>query len=107
MRKSPKVDAYEYIATYVDDLGIAAYDPESITSYLEKKHKFKLKGTGPIKFHLGCDYFQDEDGTLCYAPKTYIKKMVMLYEHMFGQKPLFYTSTLEKDDHPKLDTSDE
>ena len=50
MRKSPYVDAYEYIATYVDDLGIAAYDPESITQHLQWKHKLKLKGIGPIKF---------------------------------------------------------
>ena len=31
----------------------------------------------------------------------------MSYERIFGQKPQFYTSPLEKGDHPELDTSDE
>jgi hypothetical protein len=30
---------------------------------LEMKHTFKLKGTGPIVFHLGMDYTRDEDCT--------------------------------------------
>ena len=50
-------DVYEYIASYVDDLCIAAKDPGSIIKLLEEKYGYKLKGTGPIEFHLGCDYF--------------------------------------------------
>lgn len=50
-------EAYEYIATYVDDILIVAKDPEEITRQLQEVHKFKLKGTGPISYHLGCDFF--------------------------------------------------
>ena len=61
-------DVYEYIATYVDDLAICARDPQAIADTLVNKYKYKLKGTGPIEYHLGCDYFRDEDGVLCFAP---------------------------------------
>jgi hypothetical protein len=30
--------------------------------------------------------------------------MIEQYERMFGQKPKEYTSPLEKDDHPEIDT---
>ena len=46
-------DHYEYIAVYVDDLLIASRNPQEIIDWLEKKNLFKLKGTGPITFHLG------------------------------------------------------
>jgi hypothetical protein len=46
MRK--KGTLYEYVAVYVDGLAIAMKDPKEFTDLLEQKHKFKLKGTGPI-----------------------------------------------------------
>ena len=64
-----KGDHYEYIAVYVDDLMIASKDPDSTIKMLMEKYHFKLKGTGPTKFHLGCNLFHDEEGVLCYAPK--------------------------------------
>ena len=71
-----KGDYYEYIAVYVDDLLIVSRQAAKIIEVLEKEHKFKLKGTGAISFHLGCDFFRDEDGTLCYAPRKYIEKVL-------------------------------
>ena len=62
-------DVYEYIACYVDDLCICAKDPNEIVESRTKKYQYKLKGTEPISFHLGCDYFRDETGTVCFAPK--------------------------------------
>ena len=99
-------DHYEYIATYVDDLGIASKNPQAIVDELESKHKFKLKGTGPIHFHLGCDYFRDKDGVLCYAPKKYVDKMLDNFVRHFGHKPKPYTSPLEPGDHPETDDSE-
>ena len=97
---------YEYIAVYVDDLLIAAKDPEEIVTTLQEVHKFKLKGVGPLTYHLGCDYFRDKDGTLCYGPKKYINKMMDQFERMFGSKPREYTSPLDKGDHPEVNNSD-
>ena len=71
MRKNGAI--YEYIAVYVDDLAIAAKDPKSTTDTLMGKYDFKLKGTGSITFHLGCDVFRDEDGVMRMAPKRYIR----------------------------------
>jgi len=64
-----KGDHYEHIAVHVDDLMIASKDPDSIIKMLMEKCQFKLKGAGPTEFHLGCDFFRDEEGVLCCAPK--------------------------------------
>jgi hypothetical protein len=73
MRKNGQV--YEYIAVYVDDLCIVAIDPKKIIDLLTEKYIYRLKGSGPIEFHIGCDYFRDSNGILCYAPKRYIEKI--------------------------------
>ncbi len=100
-------DLYEYIAVYVDNLAFAMRDPQSLIDVLQEEHNFKLKGTGDIAYHLGCDFFRDEDGTLCMAPRKYIDKMLGNYERMFGEKPkLNVYSPLEKGDHPELDDSE-
>ena len=102
-----KLDHWEYIGTYVDDLAIASKDPKSIVDTLTDKYRFKLKGTGQISYHLGCDFERDEDGVLGIQPRKYIERMVETYIRMFGEKPKeIYTSPLEKGDHPELDTSD-
>ena len=64
-------DHYDYIAVYVDDLLIASKDPKAIIEALESDPiNFKLKGTGPLSFHLGCDYFRDVDGTRATVPRS-------------------------------------
>jgi hypothetical protein len=98
---------YDYIAVYVDDLLIAARNPEEIVQTLQEIHGLKLKSVGQLTYHLGCNYFREKDGTLCYGPNKYIGKIVDQYEKMFGSKPREYTSPLEKGDHPEVDTSEE
>ena len=101
-------DHYEYIARYVDDLALVSRNPQKIIDKLEETYKLKLKGTGPIGYHLGCDFFRDTQGVLCMCPKRYIEKMITNYEMMFGCKPnQKYLSPLERNDHPELDTSEE
>lgn len=104
----PCGDHYEYIVVYIDDLGITSKDPKAIVDKLEGKYGFKLKGTGPIKFHLSCDYFCDSQGMLCFAPRKYIEKMIDTYVRLFGMKPTKqYTVPLEKGNHPEIDNSEE
>jgi hypothetical protein len=92
---------------YVDDLAIAMADPQEFVEVLEKKHKIKLKGTGTITFHLGCDFFCNDNGVLCMAPKKYIEKMMMGNEQIFGKRLLTKACLpLKKGDHPELDTSE-
>eukprot|EP00934_Nitzschia_sp_Nitz4_P004162 Nitzschia sp. Nitz4//scaffold172_size47551//46105//46779//NITZ4_007149-RA/size47551-exonerate_protein2genome-gene-0.13-mRNA-1//-1//CDS//3329538774//4152//frame0 len=100
---------YEYIAVYVDDLFlIASKQPQqNITSDLEQKYSFKLKGTGEVFSSI--DYWHDKDGTLgvCSPRKYYIEKLLTSYKQMFGTDPKSYASPLEKGDHPELDASPE
>jgi hypothetical protein len=65
------------------------------------QHKVKLKGTGTVAFHLGCNFFCDDKGILCMAPKKKVEKMTMGYKQMFGEKPSTKVhSPLEKGDPP-------
>jgi hypothetical protein len=81
-------------------------NPKEFTDILETKHKFKLKGTGPITFHLSKDLTRDDDNTLCISPTKYIEKLIKNYEKLFGRKPSQNVSSpLDKGDHPELDTS--
>jgi hypothetical protein len=83
-------DLYEYVATYVDDLCLGMLDPKSFTDTLQKKYNFKLKGTGPIDFHLG---------------QSYVDKMIDTYVQLYGEKPKKASSPLEQNDHPEMDDS--
>ena len=100
-------DHYEYLAVYVDDLLIASKEPQKIIDQLTSApHSFKLKGTGPVSYHLGNDFFRDESGTLCFGPKKYIEKMAIEYKRLFGSEPKRNVlSPLVKNDHPELDDS--
>ena len=107
MRPTPDGKSYEYVGVYVDDLALAMRDPKSFLDKLMNEYKFKLKGSGPLEFHLGCDFFRDNHGVLCMSPRKYIDRMTDAYQRMFGQKPKTNVSSpLEKGDHPECDTSD-
>lgn len=107
IRPAEDKSCYEMIAVYVDDLAFGMKDPKKFLSVLENKYQFKLKGSGSISFHLGCDFERDTDGTLCMVPKQYINRLVSQYERMFGCKPKTNVSSpIEKGDHPETDTTD-
>ena len=58
IRKCPTRDCYEYVATYVDGLCVVVEDPEAFIEPLtnNKIHPYKLKGSGPLNFHLDCAF---------------------------------------------------
>ena len=99
-------DHYECVAVCVDDLLIASKNPQAIIDMLEKEHNFKLKGTGTVEHHLGCNCERGKDGVLRMKPKDCIVKMMSECERIHGRKPKECSSPLEKGDHPELDTSD-
>ena len=103
-----KGDHYEYIACYMDDLAIVSKNPASIVKDLTETFSFKLNGTRPIDYHLGCNFVRDKAGTLCMAPRKYIERIVDKYVKIFGCQPrLTVSSPLEWGDHPELDDSEE
>ena len=104
MRPEPGGTCYGYIAVYVDDLAIAAKDPQTFCNELKKRYNLKLKGVGPLEYHLGCTYKKDPDGTLAADPRRYVNKILESYERMFKEKPRKSRPPLEGGDHPELDT---
>ena len=83
LRENQKLKCYEYVATYVDDLCIAAQYPGKIIQTLKEYYKLKVKGDGPLNHHLGADYTRDKDMTLVCQPKKYIDRLVESYHSMF------------------------
>ena len=60
-----------------------------------------------MEFHLGADFFRDDEGILCMAPQKYIDRLAASYEKMFGKKPSAKMySPLEKGDYPELNDSE-
>jgi hypothetical protein len=97
---------YEYIAVYVDDLCISSKDPKAITDTLTEQYGFKLKGTGPIDYHLGMTFCRNNRNDLCISPQHYIEKMVESYKQMLNEYPLSKAnSPLDSNDHPEVNTS--
>ena len=104
MREKKKMECYEYIATYVDDLCIAAQDPGKIIQMLNEDYKLKVKGDGHLSHHLGADYTRDKDKPLVCQPKKYTDRLLESYQSTFKQDPPRNMRTpLEKNDHPELD----
>ena len=89
MRPEPGGTCYEYIAVYVDDVAIAAKDPQAFCNELK---------------HLGCTYKKDHDGTLAADPRRYVNKILESYERMFNEKPRKSRPPLEGGDYPELHT---
>ena len=54
-------ELYEYIAVYVDDLAFAMKNPSQFVETLKTKYGFKIKEAGLLKFHLGADFFWNEE----------------------------------------------
>ena len=49
--------------------------------------KLKVKGDGPLTYHLGADYYQDPNGTMVSQPKKYIEKLKETYVRLFNAQP--------------------
>ena len=53
MRSSKDGAHYDYIVVYVDDLASSMKDPQAFCDTLQGEYKLKLKGVGPLSYHLG------------------------------------------------------
>ena len=69
-------------------------------------YNFKLKGSGEVNSHLGCEFERDSDGVLCMNPSQYVDKMEDAYKQYFNEMPNQKDRPpLVKGDHLELDTS--
>jgi hypothetical protein len=65
-------------------------DPEAFIEALanNKIHPYKLKGSGPLNFHLGCAFKQDDNSTLYQDASKYAERMKDNYKTLFpGRRP--------------------
>ena len=104
-------DCYEYVCTYVDDLLVAMKNPSAFMKALQAEpYNYKLKGVGPPRYHLGGDFFNDTDGTLCYGCQTYIRRLADTYKQLFDEDPKISgkrpITPMTKGDQPELDSSE-
>ena len=105
--KNKNLKFYEYTATYVDDLCIAAQNTGKIIQTLKENYQLKVKGDGPLNHHMGADYTRDKDNTLVCQPKKYIDRLAESYHCMFKHDPPRNMRTpLDKKDHPELDDTE-
>ena len=105
MKLSKDDTHYEYTAVDVDDLALCMQDPQAFCDTLKEKYKLILKGVGPIRYHLGCGYTRDDNGTLVADPRKYVEKLMESYEKMFREKPKKTRTPLVARDHPENDIS--
>ena len=81
--------------------------PKILCDTLKGKYTLKLKGVGPINYHLGCGYTRDEDGTLVADPRKNVEKILESYEKTFWRETKKTKTTLVGGDHPESDFCDE
>ena len=99
-------DLWEYVVVYVDDIIVAMKDAKQFFDELQGPNvSFTMKGVGKPNYHLGADFFYDDDSTLCFGSQTYAKRLCSTFETLFGEQPKTYFALLAHDDHPKLDES--
>jgi hypothetical protein len=55
-------DHYDHIGVYVDDPEIASKDPGSHPQHTYGKYEFKLIWNPT--YHLGCEFYRDDEGVL-------------------------------------------
>ena len=107
LRKAKCATKYEYVAIHVDELLIACDYASDFIHTLKRNHDLKFKGDGHLKYHLGCDYHMDPDGTLVAQPKKYISKILDSFHQMFpGERLPQVQSPLDINDHPEPDNSE-
>ena len=88
---------------YIDDLLIASEKPQQIIRDLTEEFKLKIKGDGPLEYHLGCDYKLDKDNTLVAQPIEYINKILESYTKMFPDENFHnIKAPLKKNDHLEI-----
>ena len=59
-------DAWDYAVIHVGNIIVAMKNPQKFFNDLQGPDVgFMMKGTGKLMYHLGADFFWDDDGTLC------------------------------------------
>ena len=107
LRKNSKLNLDDYVVVMLMIYVLLHKNPKELISILKSKSHLKVKGDGPVTYHLGADCFHDPDGTMVCQPKKCIEKLKVTYIRLFNTEPSESLLTpLEKNDHQELDTTD-
>ena len=94
---------YEYVATYVDDIIIAAKEPQKYMSVIEQEFKVRNIEDDP-SYYLGNDLKKILGKYVHISSKTYINEVIRKYEKKHGQIKQ-QTAPMKDKVHPELDES--
>ena len=97
---------YEYVCVYVDDLAIVMENPMEFIELLKSKYNYKLKGVGPLEYHLGADVWRSSDNVLNFGSKKYVERLLSNVKEMFGSEVHPHLTPLKDGDHPEIDESE-
>jgi hypothetical protein len=92
---------------YVDDIMHMSKNPQEFFDSLKTKYQYNLAGIGEPSYHLGGNFYRDEDGTLAWGAQSYIKKMLAGYAKLFDTPVKEHSSPMAEGDHPELDLTEE
>ena len=108
IKKSEDGSSYEYIATHVDDIVIAAKDP---MQYIDKlKTVYPLRNVEvDAEYYLGNNIERINNTSIKISQTKYIKEVIRKFEIKYGtlrkeNVPISPTDHPELDDTPKLDS---
>ena len=102
-RKSDDHAGYDYIATHVDDIAIAAMRPAEYMNMIEQEFLVRNKEDSP-SYYLGNDLKMKEN-RLHVSNKTYIKEVLRKYQEEHRTLPK-KNVPMSPNAHPELDQSE-
>ena len=71
----PAGDHYKYVYVYIDDLVLVINNSQAFIIMIRDKHKFKLKGTGPINYYLETNFSRNKNGAFSYLPRNTLRNI--------------------------------
>ena len=55
---------------------VAAQDPKAFFASLREACELRVKGDTPSRYHLGCDFGRDPDGTLFQSARQHVERVI-------------------------------
>ena len=101
--KSPDYNGYDYIATHVDDLMVAAKRPMDYLHLIEQEFVLRNKEESP-NYYLGANIKKILDKYIHISSHKYIEEMLIQYEKKYGTVSKAHTP-MSQEKHPELDDS--
>ena len=94
----PNGDHYDYLGTHTDDLLVVSKDPMKIMDSIQKT--YTVSKIEEPRYHLGCDYRKNADGTWDIGTKTYVEEALKRVKAIVGKEDKDGNDILGKESIP-------